>query len=311
MLGFSVPRANILQVVRDMGPGEDGDIHYDGFQSIMGKAITNTTGEAGESDLMPKGSALPFAEVARAFRRRKLLDDLMEGGEGRKKIVEMIDELEDEKPKRATFDPSTEAPGGADKNRRQAFQIAVLKHTLRACMSIRPTPAPSSQLSVRNAPPPSEPPRLDAVEQERPSDTRTNTDIPISGTSYRGRPRAVLPSLDELRTIAGAAHGAFDDCSETGNDAPHPGASSQGVPGAKVRRPSRGEAGAGSAKGGRRAVVGGMGRLREERPREEPGKLGCVGSGGRGGEDLGGAAFVQEALEIVKALIRELDREER
>ena len=41
-----------------------------------------------------KGGAIPFAEMARALRRRKMVDDVLQGGEARRAIIRMADELD-------------------------------------------------------------------------------------------------------------------------------------------------------------------------------------------------------------------------
>ncbi|KAK9823549.1 hypothetical protein WJX72_003656 [[Myrmecia] bisecta] len=98
MLGMRVTKKSIEKMMNSIDADGTGEIEFDEFQSMMAKTLTSDNSTEAEADgsgttMMPAGSSLPFQEVARAVRRKKLLDDVMAGGEERLRVMHTFEQM--------------------------------------------------------------------------------------------------------------------------------------------------------------------------------------------------------------------------
>lgn len=74
-----------------------GSLEFDEFESIMGKMMMQASSADGDDNLMnslvPRGQNINFSDAMQAYRRKKLLSDFMEGGEGRTRIIKQSREI--------------------------------------------------------------------------------------------------------------------------------------------------------------------------------------------------------------------------
>lgn len=85
LINMPTSKAKIVALMGDVLLGDaDAELDYEAFELLMTRRINDTNDDSIEEQMV----AMPFHEIANAFRRKKTLEAFMNGGQERQKIID-------------------------------------------------------------------------------------------------------------------------------------------------------------------------------------------------------------------------------
>eukprot|EP00210_Caulerpa_lentillifera_P007124 g6816.t1 len=89
-LGIQPRRSAVITMVRELNNGED-EMEFPVFEMLMAKAYSKQSTD--DINVLTNGTNFSFSDIAQTLKRKKLLQDVLDGGSSRDKVIKNQSEL--------------------------------------------------------------------------------------------------------------------------------------------------------------------------------------------------------------------------